>query len=333
MTAVTEEHLLVNGLGFPEEPRWRDGALWFIDIWRKAVIGVDQAGAPAGRYDLGFRPGGIGWLPDGDLVVADVEANRVVAIQPRTGAMRTHADLSARMRVRTNGLCAASDGTLYVTSTGSDLQDGQERASGNIIRVAPDGTATVICDEELMFPNGVALIADEKCLLIAETFGERVTILDLGTGRQHAVTAPGTYPDGICAAPGDTFWFADARGKRCLQGTLDGQITQERHFTRLCYAPAVDPDGSRLYTTAADGFDTTSSARGNAAVIWTPLTPQKSDLDESLGGEQITRITPSGSSPPPLPSGVRRVAIVKQPAAAARPGSQSCAVPKLAHRR
>jgi sugar lactone lactonase YvrE len=67
--------------------------------------------------------------------------------------MRTHADLSALTRARTNGRCAASDGTLYVTSTCSDLQGGQERASGNIIRVAMDGTATIICDEDLMFPQ------------------------------------------------------------------------------------------------------------------------------------------------------------------------------------
>jgi sugar lactone lactonase YvrE len=266
--------VLVGGLGFPEEPRWRDGALWFIDIWRKEVIGVDEAGAQVGRYELGFRPGGIGWLPDGELVVADLERNRVVAVQPGTGAQRTHADLSGLMRVRTNGLCAASDGTLYVTSIGSDLQTDQGRASGNIIRVAPHGAATVICDDDLMFPNGVALTPDEKFLVIAETFGERVAVLELGdSGRRWSVAAPGTYPDGVCAAGDDSFWFADARGKRCLQGSLAGEIIQTRQFSRLCYAPAVNADGSRLYTTAADGFDPTASARGNAAVVWTPLTP------------------------------------------------------------
>src|SRR5262249_1668928 len=94
MPAVTEEHLLVGGLGFPEEPRWHAGALWFIDIWRKAVIGADETGAQIGRYELGFRPGGIGWLPDGELVVADLEHDRVMAIEHGTGAQRTHADLS-----------------------------------------------------------------------------------------------------------------------------------------------------------------------------------------------------------------------------------------------
>ena len=274
MTAVTEEHVLVGGLGFPEEPRWRDGALWFIDIWRKAITGVSETGAQAGRYELGFRPGGIGWLPGGELVVADVETNRVVAVQPGTGAQRTHAELNGLTRVRTNGLCAARDGTVYVTSIGSDLQTQGGRASGNIIRVAPDGAATVICDDDLMFPNGVALTPDEKFLIVAETFGERVSILELGhAGRRWSAPAPGTYPDGVCAADDESFWFADARGKRCLKANLAGQIIQTCRFSRLCYAPAVNADRSRLYATAADGYDPTASARGNAAIIWTPLTP------------------------------------------------------------
>jgi sugar lactone lactonase YvrE len=61
----------------------------------------------------------------------------VVAVQPGTGAQRTHADLSGLTRVRTNGLCAARDGTLYVTSIGSDLETERDRASGNIIRGSP----------------------------------------------------------------------------------------------------------------------------------------------------------------------------------------------------
>jgi sugar lactone lactonase YvrE len=127
----------------------------------------------------------------------------------------------------------------------------------------------VICDDDLMFPNGVALTPDEKFLVIAETFGERVAVLELGdSGRRWSVAAPGTYPDGVCAAGDDSFWFADARGKRCLQGSLADEIIQTRQFSRLCYAPAVNADGSRLYTTAADGFDPTASARGNAAVVW-----------------------------------------------------------------
>lgn len=71
---------------------------------------------------------------------------------------------SGLTRVRTNGLCAARDGTLYVTSIGSGLQTQADRTSGNIIRVAPDGAAAVICDHDLMFPNGVALTPDEKFL-------------------------------------------------------------------------------------------------------------------------------------------------------------------------
>jgi hypothetical protein len=174
--------------------------------------------------------------------------------------MRTNADLSALTRARTNGLCAASDGTLYVTSTCSDLQGGQERASGNIIRVAMDGTATIICDEDLMFPNGVALIADEKCLLIAETFGERVTILDLGTGRRRAVTAPGTYPDGICAAPGDTrAWpqppseLAPAKKLRSSGGNREGLRPRLRDI----------PHGRPSPTAWSAGAASTRSARGH----------------------------------------------------------------------
>ena len=271
-TTPEDERVLVGGLSFPEEPRWRDGLLWFIDAGTNLILAADEAGRTARRIGLEFTPGGLGWLPDGTLLVVDVNGRRVVAMRDPSGAASTYADVAALGRLQPNGLCVDGQGVAYVATLGSELQTEGPRASGAILAVGPDLSQRVMFDEDILFPNGISLSRDERRLCVPETFGERVSIFDLDSGARTVGAAPGTFPDGSCAAADDGFWVADAGAPRIVRLDPAGRIVETQTFSRRCFAPAVNGRGDRLYAAVADDHGPGARARHTAAVVWKPLT-------------------------------------------------------------
>jgi len=271
VAATLEEHVLVGGLSFPEEPRWRDGRLWFIDVGAELILAVDEAGREAGRVTLDFAPGGLGWLPDGTLLVVDVTGCRVVAVSRDLRTQSTYTDLGPLVRLRPNGLCVSRDGVAYVASIGSELQTEGPRPSGNIIVIEPDLSQRVLFEDDIRFPNGVALSRDERRLYVPETFGERVSIFDLADGRRTIAEAPGMWPDGSCHADGDSLWFADAGSPRVVRVDHAGRTLETLTFSRRCFAPALNGRGDRLYVAVADDHGPEARRRGTGAIVWRSL--------------------------------------------------------------
>jgi sugar lactone lactonase YvrE len=84
---------LVTGLGFPEGPRWHDGKLWFSDMGTSRVMTVDLDGRLQEVVEVPGRPSGLGWLPDGRLVIVSMGERRLVRLE--SGGLVEHADLRA----------------------------------------------------------------------------------------------------------------------------------------------------------------------------------------------------------------------------------------------
>ena len=64
---------LVGGVDFGEGPRWHDGQLWYSDFHQASVYTVATDGArTAVLSGLADRPSGLGWLPDGSLLVVSM---------------------------------------------------------------------------------------------------------------------------------------------------------------------------------------------------------------------------------------------------------------------
>jgi hypothetical protein len=61
-----KSEILVDGLVFPECPRFKNGNLWFTNIFGKRVTCIKPTGELVAEYNI-FAPG-FGWLPDGNLV-------------------------------------------------------------------------------------------------------------------------------------------------------------------------------------------------------------------------------------------------------------------------
>lgn len=255
---------LIDRLGFPEAPRWRGGKLWFSDFGERVVTAVDLDGTARQIVEVAARPSGLGWLPDGSLLVVSMMDRRVLRTTS-TGIVE-HADLSRFTSSPCNDMIVDARGTAYVGYMGFDLLASPvEPKPASLLLVRSDGSASEAASD-LSFPNGMALTADGRRLIVAETLGRRLSAFDVAqdgtlSSRRIFAELPDRAPDGICLDRAGGVWVADARGKACVRVLEGGTITDVIRTERGCYACALGgPDGRTLFLCVADGYDRGSMA-------------------------------------------------------------------------
>jgi len=233
---------VLDDLVFTEGPRWREGRLWCSDMHDHRVIStaLDGVADTVVRVD-DDEPSGLGWLPDGRLLVVAMETQRLLRVEP-DGMLAVHADLSSAARGSLNDMIVAADGTAYLGDMGVRIHElGHERRPGQTFRVAPDGTWECAADE-LQSPNGHVLTEDGRTLIVAEsgagrltaftvrddgTLTDRRTYAELTPARDDALFAP---PDGICLDADGAVWVADPMGARVFRVLEGGEVTDTVDF-------------------------------------------------------------------------------------------------------
>lgn len=160
---------LANGFCFGEGPRWFEGLLWFSDMLGEAVHTVDLRGSMTTLPLPGRAPSGLGFLPDGSLLIASTEDRQVLCYDGET--VTTLADLSGDVPANLGDMVIDDAGRAYVGS--------QAREDGVIVRVDPDDTVTVVADG-LDFPNGMVITEDKPTLIVAESVARRLTAFTIG---------------------------------------------------------------------------------------------------------------------------------------------------------
>jgi sugar lactone lactonase YvrE len=177
---VKELGTLLEGGHYFESPRWHDGRWWVSDFYRHTVLTVAPDGSAEDILTLedGGQPSGLGWLPDGSLLVVSMLDHKLLRRAP-DGTVSEHADVSEHCGGLLNDLVVAADGTAYVGNFGFDLMAGADAESTTLVRVAPDGTVAVAA-EDLVFPNGSVITPDGTTLLVNETFAGRITAFTIG---------------------------------------------------------------------------------------------------------------------------------------------------------
>ena len=257
-----------EGLGFIESARWHDGHLYYSDVSGRTV----QRLAPTGRWEEVVRiddePGGLGFAPDGALLVGTMERPRL--LRHVEGEVETVVDLASLAVGRTNDLVTDAAGRTYVGMIGPDVNGRMP-----LLRIDDDGT-TATAAEDLQFPNGVAITDDGRLMVLAETLGHRLTAfdVDVDTGdlrgrRPFAQLDDGVYPDGICLDEDGCVWMANPVGRELLRVADGGDILERHQFgDRPLSCVFGGPDRRTLYVLTVSVLDIeTAGKEGSGRVL------------------------------------------------------------------
>ena len=209
---------LARGFSWPECPRWYDGTFYFSDMYNHTILSVGEDGSTSVFIDARDRDaatdvevvlGGFGWLPDGRVLVTSMHEKLILVWDGAT--LETWADVSHLAPGPINDMVLDADGRAYVTQLGFDLFNGEEAAASDLLVVEPDGSVRALSElGAFMGANGIAITADGTRLITAETFVNRIEVLDRAadgtlSNRRTFAAAP-FYPDGICLDDDGGVW-------------------------------------------------------------------------------------------------------------------------------
>jgi sugar lactone lactonase YvrE len=219
---------LAEGLAFPEAPRWHDGALWFSDFYTHTVHRLEGDGTLAAVADVPGQPSGLGWLPDGRMLVVSMLDRCVLRLEG--GRLVTHAALDALVSSPCNDMVVDAHGRAYVGNFGFDMFNRETPRPTVMVMVTPDGEARVVADD-LLFPNGCVITPDGGTLIVAETFGRRLTAFDIAPdgslGRRRVWADLGdASPDGICLDDAGAVWLASPPTGEFLRVHEGGEVSE-----------------------------------------------------------------------------------------------------------
>ncbi|MBX3654557.1 MAG: SMP-30/gluconolactonase/LRE family protein [Ramlibacter sp.] len=249
MTVLTP---FVSGLAFPESPRWRDGALWFSDFYARRVCRATLDGQVQTVAEVPSQPSGLGWDAAGRLLVVSMLDRRLLRLD--ADGLREVADLSALAPAPCNDMVVDGQGRAYIGNFGFDLTARAPFAATVLVCVWPDGRARTVA-QDMHFPNGAVVTPDGRTLIVAESYGQRLTAFDIapdGTlqGRRvwAALQGKGVGPDGICLDAEGAIWMASPVSRELLRVREGGEVTHRIPTPDQALACALGgPDGCTLF--------------------------------------------------------------------------------------
>lgn len=264
---MTAPETLFSGYRFPEGCRWHEGRLWFSDMHTGTVYTADLATSEIAEVmTIDDQPSGIGWLPDGSMVLSSMLKRQVLRRTP-DGEVSVLCDLSQATPYPINDLIVDRTGRVIVGEFGYDLYAEAEPEGGSLFGVRADGGYDVLVDD-LTFPNGMAILST-GVLVVAETFGTRLTAFDIGadgalTGRRVWAELPeGSTPDGICVDADDAVWVSSIVPGRFLRVLEGGEVTDDIQLDGCLAVDCVlgGPDGRSLVVSTSDSWQPAETAK------------------------------------------------------------------------
>lgn len=227
MNTMTPQ-VLIDGLAFPEAPRWRNDRLWFSDMYDDTVRTVTLEGQVETILTLPGQPSGLGWLPDGTLLVVNMHERRL--LRRDADGLHTVADLAALAPWHCNDMVVDAHGRAYIGNFGFDDRSKETDAVRPtvLILVTPDGAARAVADD-LLFPNGMVITPDGRTLIVGESYGRRLTAFSIaadGSLFDRRLFAPlsDATADGICLDAEGAVWVASPISRECLRVREGGEV-------------------------------------------------------------------------------------------------------------
>lgn len=255
---MTETSVLTDGLTFGEAPRWHEGRLWLSDFFTHSVKSVSLAGDLRVELEIDDQPSGLGWLPDGSLLVVSMSRRQVMR-RDTDGSASVHANLAGYSDFHFNDMVVDPLGRAYVGNFGFDLETEvgargmdsviAEHETATLVRIDPDGS-TCIAAEELHFPNGMVITPDGRTLIVAETLIGALTAFDVAQDgslynrRLWASVLP-RVPDGIALDAAGNIWIANPLAAECVRVGEGGELLHTIDTEDPCYACMLGGDDGR----------------------------------------------------------------------------------------
>ena len=261
---MRETRVLTDGIYFGECPRWYEGRLWFSDFFANAVKSISMAGDLRTEFELDDSPSGLGWMPDGSMLVVSMSERQVLR-RFQDGSVKVHAELP-HAGFKANDMVVDREGVAYVGDFGFDLH-GEIAARGieavladhrtaSIARVTPDGAVRLVA-EQMHFPNGTVITPDGRTLIVGETLAGALTAFDieadgmLSNRRLWASTWP-RVPDGIALNVDGAVWVSNALGPECVLIAEGGAVIEVIETGLPCFACMLGGvDGRTLFMMTA----------------------------------------------------------------------------------
>jgi len=252
-------HLLLDGLMFPEGPRWHRSKLYFSDMHAHKVRAVDMQGNAEDLCEVPSWPSGLGWLPNGKMLIVSM-TDRMLLAREKSGALKRYADLSGLASFHCNDMVVDGAGRAYVGNFGYDLLSGAPEKKAELVLVKPDGAARIVADE-LEFPNGTVETPDGKTLIVGESMGHRLTAFDIQpdgslTNRRVWAELGDAVPDGIALDAENAVWVASPLSKQVMRVKEGGEVTDRAGFESMPIACALGgPRRKTLFVLFADSIN------------------------------------------------------------------------------
>jgi len=236
--------VILDGLFFPEGPRWHKGKLWFSDMQGLQVMTVDTTGQAEKIVEVSGSPSGLGWLPDGRLQVVSMLDRRLLRLDDN-GLVEV-ADLNDLASFHCNDMVIDQQGRAYIGNFGFDYAANAPVKPAEIVLVTPEGRARIVA-ENLLFPNGTVITPDGKTLIVAETFGNRLTAFDIESdgslnNRRIWAELEGVFPDGICLDAAGAIWVAAPHPGEVIRVLEGGNISDRVVVSTRPYACMLGGD-------------------------------------------------------------------------------------------
>ncbi len=265
---------LVDRRAFLEGPRWYAGALYVSDMHAHEVLRVSAEGDVDVVARLETAPSGLGWLPDGRMLIASMDDRKVLRLDD--GRPVEAADCSALAPNEINDMVVDSRGHAFVSQFGFDYHGGAQFEAAPVLRVDPDGSVDEATDP-LRFANGMVVTADQRTLVVAESAGQDLVGFDLAddgtlTNRRIWADLP-DVPDGICIDAEDGVWIASPVGDRCVRVLEGGEVTD-----------VIETPGRHAIACALGGDD------GRTLFICTSPTVGEPDKSRELRGAKVETV-------------------------------------------
>lgn len=161
--------LFAGGQSFPEGPCFdAQGNLFVCNRWDGFVNRVRPDGECSQFVATGGKPNGARFHRDGRLFIADIGRCEILAADPDGVLAVVVSGFEGEPLLGPNDLIFDRHGVLYFTDPGLDKDE-----PGRVFRWTPDGSLTLLA-LGLLYPNGIALSANEDVLYVAETKANRV---------------------------------------------------------------------------------------------------------------------------------------------------------------